>query len=385
MSTTSPLRLTRLRLENWRNFTSVDTSLEKRVFVVGPNAVGKSNLLDTLRFLRDIAAVGGGFRSAVEQRGGVSRIRCLAARRTPDVALDVTLGADDAPERWRYRLAFGGSAKTGPVIKRERVWHQRSVILDRPEEADAADPARLGQTALEQVNANKAFREIADFFSDVRYLHLVPQLVREPDRSVNHPNDPYGGDFLEQVARTTKRTRESRLGKINRALQAAVPQLGELQMMADTRGAWHLEGRYQHWRPHGARQDEADFSDGTLRLIGLLWAVLDGSAPLLLEEPELSLHPDVVRQLPQLFARVQRGVGRQLLVSSHSPDLIDDPGIGLDEVLLLEPGDNGTTVRTASAVEDAATLLRGGSRLSEVLRPRTKPADVAQLALFAAG
>ncbi len=378
------LRVTRLGLGNWRNFLSVDVELQRRTFLVGPNAVGKSNLLDTLRFLHDIAAVGGGFQAAVDRRGGVTRLRCLAARKTPDVAVDVSVGTDEDPVLWRYRLEFGGQSRKAPVVKKEQVWHEGRLVLDRPGKDDIKDPARLGQTALEQVNANQAFRDVADFFSEVRYLHLVPQLVREPDRSVNHPNDPYGGDFLEQVARTTKRTREARLTRINKALRAAVPQLGELQLAPDARGAWHLEGRYQHWRPHGARQDEADFSDGTLRLIGLLWAVLDGAAPLLLEEPELSLHPEVVRQLPQLFARVQRGSGRQLLVSSHSPDLLDDPGVGLDEVLLLEPGDNGATVRSAQTITDVDALLRGGSRLSEVIRPRTRPVNVAQLSMFEA-
>lgn len=379
-----PLRVTRLQLSNWRNFLSVDTELQRRVFLVGPNAVGKSNLLDTLRFLHDIAAVGGGFQAAVDRRGGASRLRCLAARKTPDIAVDISVGTDEDPVLWRYRLEFGAQGRKPPVVKSEQVWHGGRLILNRPEKEDRTDPARLGQTALEQVNANQRFRDVADFLVEIRYLHLVPQLVREPDRSVNHPNDPYGGDFLDQVAQTTKRTREARLARINKALQAAVPQLGELQLKPDLRGAWHLEGRYQHWRPHGARQDEADFSDGTLRLIGLLWAVLDGTAPLLLEEPELSLHPEVVRQLPQLFARVQRGTGRQLLVSSHSPDLLDDPGVGLDEVLLLEPGENGTTVRTAQTISDVEELLRGGSRLSEVIRPRTQPVNVAQLSMFEA-
>lgn len=60
--TQRPLRFTHLRLENWRNFTSVDTELARRVFLVGPNASGKSNMLDVFRFLHDLVAVGGGCR-----------------------------------------------------------------------------------------------------------------------------------------------------------------------------------------------------------------------------------------------------------------------------------------------------------------------------------
>lgn len=83
-----------------------------------------------------------------------------------------------------------------------------------------------------------------------------------------------------------ERTRAARLRRIKEALQVAVPQLQELELERDSKGTPHLIGRYEHWRKHDARQDEAQFSDGTLRLLGLLWAVLDGRGPLLLEEPD---------------------------------------------------------------------------------------------------
>jgi hypothetical protein len=234
------------------------------------------------------------------------------------------------------------------------------------------------------VNVNREYRDLAEFFGGVSYLHIVPQLVREPDRSVGRRNDPFGGDFLEQLARAQERTRVARLRRIQEALQIAVPQLQELKLERDARGTPPPIGRYEHWRKHGARQDEAQFSDGTLRLLGLLWAVLDGRGPLLLEEPELSLHPAVVRQIPRLFANVQRNTGRQILVSTHSRDVLADDSIGLDEVLVLEPGKEGTVVRRALEYEDAADMVDGGLSLSDILLPRTSPEHIAQLALFAA-
>lgn len=140
----------------------------------------------------------------------------------------------------------------------------------------------------------------------------------------------------------------------------------------------HLQGRYEHWRPQGAWQTEDQFSDGTLRLLGLLWAALEGGGPLLLEEPELSLHPEVVRFLPQMFARVQRRSGRQMIVSTHSAELLQDDGIGLDEVLLLTPSPEGTRVSTAAAFPEIKTLLHGGSTLSEAVMPLTGDRPVAE-------
>ena len=115
--------------------------------------------------------------------------------------------------------------------------------------------------------------------------------------------------------------------------------------------------------------------------MGLLWATLAGSGPLLLEEPELSLHPDVVRFIPQMFARTQRRTGRQILISTHSMDLLRDEGIGLDEVLLLEPG-TGTSVSSASSNKEIRELLQGGLNLAELVIPRTRPDRAQQLTLF---
>jgi len=286
---------------------------------------------------------------------------------------------------WKYELSFTQDKLRRATITGEKVYRNRHLLLDRPDESDLSDPERLTQTYLEQVNVNKEFRAIADFFQSVRYLHIVPQLVREPDRSVGKKDDPYGGDFLEQIARTPERTLDARLRRIRDALRVAVPQLKELDLWRDERGTPHMRGRYEHWRPQGAWQTEDQFSDGTLRLMGLLWATLDGNGPLLLEEPELSLHPDVVRYIPQMFARIQRRTGRQTLVSTHSTDLLRDEGIGLDEVLLLIPSAEGTSVKTAGDFEQIKALLEGGLSLAEAVMPRVGPRHIEKLSLFGDG
>ncbi len=376
------LRFLQLRLANWRNFVHVDVALQARVFLIGPNASGKSNFLDSFRFLRDLVALGGGFEEAITQRGGVTRLRCLAARRYPNVEIAVTVGPGASPE-WTYELGWSQDNRQRPIIRREIVKRSGKEILRRPDADDNRDPARLHQTHIEQVNVNREFRELADFFRTIRYLHLVPQLLREPDRYVGRGEDPYGSDFLEQVARIPEKTRNSRLRKLGEALKVAVPQLKDLQFFRDqATGTPHLRGRYEHWRPRGAWQTEEQFSDGTLRLLGLLWAVLDGSGPLLLEEPELSLHPDVVRFLPPMFARMQRRSGRQVLVSSHSADLLRDEGIGLDEVLLLKPQTEGTLVEAATNLAHAKALVEGGVPLPDVVLPETRPPKPEQLPLF---
>lgn len=187
---------------------------------------------------------------------------------------------------------------------------------------------------------------------------------------------------LEQIAKATVKTRTAMMRRIKQALHVAVPQLQEIELWRDNRGTPHLRGKFQHWQPQGAWQTEEQLSDGTLRLMGLLWATMEGGGPLLLEEPELSLHSEIVRVLPQMFARVQRRTNRQILISTHSSDLLRDDGIGLDEVVLFVPGAEGTTVTTTDKHDDIRELLQGGLSMADIVVPKTRPEQAQQLTLF---
>jgi hypothetical protein len=332
--------------------------------------------------LRDLASPGGGFQESIGRRGGITALRCLAARRYSDVEVLVELKDVDDTSQWIYEVAFNQNKQRRPVLRKEQVSCNGEVILKRPNDEDQEDPARLSQTYLEQVNVNRPFRDLNSFFSSIRYLHIVPQLVREPERSVGRLDDPFGGDFLEQIAKTPEKTRNARMRRIKNALHVAVPQLEEIVLQRDNRGTPHLRGKFQHWRPQGAWQNEEQFSDGTLRLMGLLWATMEGSGPLLLEEPELSLHSEVIRILPQMFARIQRRTGRQIFISTHSPDLLRDEGIGLDEVLLFIPEEEGTKVTPTQSLQEIRDLLQGGLSIADVVIPKTRPEKAQQLALF---
>lgn len=376
------LRFTHLSVENWRNFVRLDLPLGSRAFLIGPNASGKSNFLDLFLFLKNIVAVGGGLEEAVRRRRGLSNVRCLVARQSRDVLLRVVIGNDAAPARWQYELAINQARRKPPVVCSERVLRDGKVVLERPDADDRKDSARLTQTALEQVHQNHAFREVAEFLSTIHYLHIVPQLVRQPDRAVPRTHDPYGGDLLERLGRTPERTRTRRLNLISAALRMAIPQLCTLEFWRDARGGPHLRWRCEHWKPNDVWQTEEEFSDGTLRLLGLLWASLDGNGPLLLEEPELSLHPDVARFIPQMLARMQSRSGRQIFISTHSNELLADEGIGVDELLLFQPAARGTEVRPATEFKEIRELMKGGVSLAEAAMPRTSPPNADQLSLF---
>lgn len=139
------MKIRQLTLRNWKNFAQVDVAIRDRLFLVGPNASGKSNLLEAFRFLRDLASSGGGFQEAVGRRGAVSALRCLAARRYPDVTVSVIV-EEDAQKGWYYELSFNQDNLRRPLVRKETVRRGGTVLLDRPTSEDESDPTRLTQT-----------------------------------------------------------------------------------------------------------------------------------------------------------------------------------------------------------------------------------------------
>ncbi len=312
-------------------------------------------------------------------------MRCLAARKEPDVEIEIELSEDGCKPLWRYGIGITQQVRgyRQPILRFEKIWRGDTLIRERPD-ADDADELRLTQTHLEQINSNADFREIGRFLESIRYLHLVPQLLRHPEafQGPGIPDDPYGRNFLEMVVKTPEKTRRSRLKRIEAALREAVPQLKGLTDMKDETGIPHLEATYAHWRPNAGRQREDQFSDGTLRLIGLFWSLMEGEAPLLLEEPELSLHSEIVAKLPPLFYRLQRKRRRQIFVSTHSGDMLSQKSIGGEEVIILRPDKEGTVVEVASSIDEVRNLLEAGLSVADVVLPRTRPAGLGQLDLF---
>ena len=380
--------ITRLKLKNWRNFRALDIPLRDISYLLGPNASGKSNLLDVFRFLRDISKPrGGGLQTAVSDRYGITKVRCLHARRDPEVLIEVELAESaDGTARWKYVLGFKPEGKGAQriLVSNEKVWRDGNLLLDRPNSADLKDAALLTQTHLEQIQANGEFRELVEFFGEITYLHLVPQLLKFADKIGGRrlEDDPFGQGFLERIAKTPERTRAARLLKIGAALKLAVPQFKELRFVKDDLGHPHLEALYAHHRPNAGWQSEEHFSDGTLRLLGLLWTLLDGSSLLLLEEPEISLNDAIVKEIPLILQRLQRDrkTRRQIILSTHSEALLSNPGIDGRSVVVLENSAEGTKARTLAADETIA--LEAGLSVAEVVLPKTRPSSVAQLGFW---
>lgn len=377
------MQITHVTAHNWRNFKNLDVAVADRLLIVGPNAAGKSNLLDLFRFLGDISRKGGGLAAALEARGGLSRVRCLFSRNNHKGELAIMVDLRDGEDEWRYELAIKGKkgGHNHPIVVREIVTRNGSELLSRPDANDDRDPDQLTQTHLEQISANREFRPIAEYFAKVNYFHLVPQIIRYPQAGGASPR-AFGSSMIADMNATPVRTRQAWFRRIERALQSAVPGFETLRLEVDKAGQPHLIAGYRNWRRNPSEQNETDFSDGTLRLIGLLWIIISSPANggvLLLEEPELSLNAAVVQKLASLLAMAQRGTSMQVILSTHSPELLDDEGIRPGEVLVLQVTSDATVANQLSEIAEVEAQISADLPLSEVVAELINPGDLTGL------
>ena len=87
--------------------------------------------------------------------------------------------------------------------------------------------------------------------------------------------------------------------------------------------------------------------------------------------------------MPSIFARLDRTkkkAQRQIFITTHAEAILSEPGIGANEVLRFEPGNEGTIIHTAD--EQDIKLMEEGLSAAEVLLPKTRPAQIEQLSFF---
>ncbi|MBI5875770.1 MAG: AAA family ATPase [Deltaproteobacteria bacterium] len=386
------MRISRIKLVNWKNFKEADVEIKHRAFIVGPNASGKSNFLDAIRFLRDIVRQGGSLQEAVRIRDGVSKIRCVAARRNSDITIGIEVtNIEDKPE-WHYELTFnqtgGGIAELRAVVKKEYLKNLITgiIYIDRPN-GKKESGYLLEFTYIEQATVNEGFKNFIGFLNEISYLHLIPQLVRDPKSflKTSKGEDYYGRDFMERILALNKHTRDAYLNRVERALRYALPNLEKLGFKSDEMGVPHFEATFKQWRGKGVKHQEKLFSDGTLRFIGLFWALQDGTKPILLEEPELSLHSAIITRLADVIYKLQKKKTgrRQVMVTTHSYEILNNVGISAEEILLITTeGEEGSNIISSALLPEVKTYMQAGNPIGDLVISRTSPKNIHQLTLF---
>ncbi len=397
--------VTRVELKNYKSISTCSVRLHPLVFLVGPNGSGKSNFLDALRFVAD--ALRTSLDHALRNRGGIGEVRRRSAGHPTHFAilLDFSLPTGQEGTYW-FRIGArqhgGFEVQTEECVIRapealSRAEYFKVVsgkVVDSSQKVPAASSDRL---FLVSASGIPEFRPVYEAFSRMGFYNLNPDSIRQfqpPDAGEILARD---GGNLPSVLRELARRSPQRKRRIEEYLGKVVPGISRVDMKVvgpqETLAFRQLvEGAHEPWGfPVG------NMSDGTLRALGVLVALFqsgDGTAariPLVgIEEPEVALHPAAAGVLLDSLRAASRDT--QVIVTSHSPDLLDDDELETDSVLAVYSRRGASTI--APIDERGRTALRarlytaGELLRQDQLRPdakRSQPGKGDQLSLFSKG
>lgn len=359
--------LERVVLRNYRSIGNCDVRLGALTYLVGMNGAGKSNFLDALHLVRD--SLNGSLDNALHERGGLNEVRRrssghpnhfgirlefrLRSGERGHFAFNVGALRDRGYEVQAEECALGGIGK-GPFYRVER-----GKLRDSSEATFPSVTA--DRLALVAASGLTAFRPVFDALCAMGFYNLNPKLMRELQKPQEGRLLKAAGENIASVVGHLERVGNGQMQLIEDYLQTVVPTVRGVERrsvgpMETLEFSQDMAGAKHPWRFMAQ-----NMSDGTLRALGVLVALfqrnLDYSPSLVgIEEPETALHPAASAALREALTRASEHT--QVIVTSHSPDLLDDPTISADTILSVIAESGETRMAPLDAASRDAMRLQ---------------------------
>src|SRR5262245_35903601 len=344
--------LTRVRLRHYRSIGACDVRLGPLTMLVGPNGSGKSNFLDAIRLTAQ--ALSENLDNALRERGGIGAVRRRSRGHPTHFGISVDFSSNGYGGQYKFQVAAVGggdyrvshedcrvvSATFGSEAKNFSLRDGTLVGTSEP----VMPPATADRLYLVSAAGNPAFRPVFNGLAAVNVYNINPDAMRQLQKPEQGDLLRCDGSNIASVIERIRREHPEVKKRVEDYLSGIVP--GVTGVDRRNFGAWEAVEFRQR-----VAGDEAPWtfqatsmSDGTLRALGVLVALLAGNTPLQspvgVEEPEAALHPAAAGLL--LDALRDASTNRQVFITTHSPDLLDSSTITADELLAVR-ADEGVT------------------------------------------
>lgn len=366
MTDSDGFRLVSVSLRKYRSIRQCDVRLGPLTVLVGPNGSGKSNFLDALRFVSE--ALQGSLDQALRARGGIREVHWRGGGRNPSLAIQLEFRMPEVHGVYAVRI-LGASGLL--IVTREycTIWpgqdsaggqstpiHHYEVREGKLVTSSEAvmPPPPSNRLYLTSVAGLEPFDRVFEALGSINVYNVDPDAIRAPQPPGEGDLLDRGGRNIASVLRRLGSESASDKHRIERYLSQIVP--GVTSVEPRSVGSWDTlmfsqevgSGRSSTMFP------ATSMSDGTLRALGVLVALFSppGTASTVgIEEPESALHPAAAGVL--LDALRFASERRQVLVTSHSPDLLDSHDFTADELRAVRLTDGATVI---DELDDAAKL-----------------------------
>ena len=348
-----PPFIRKVTLRNYKSIAVCALELPELAFLIGPNGAGKSNFLDGFRFVSDSLKTS--LDHALRDRGTIKEVRRRSGGHPNHFALrlDFNLpGGGDGHLSFRIGARRDGGfevqseeCRVATALMQEHYYHVQSgkVVKSSLSLLPAALPDRLFLVAASGL---PEFRPVFDALSRMEVYNLNPkeiQAMQKPDPGQLLRRDGSNiASVLQNLDAAHRGRVDEHLSRIVKGLAGAQTKILGSQETIEFRQA--VKGQKHPWTFLAS-----SMSDGTLRALGVLVAIFqnlrnESASPNLigLEEPEMALHPAASAVL--LGALREASANSQILVTSHSPDLLDNEDIPPESIFAVDNLDGITRI-----------------------------------------
>lgn len=337
--------LDRIRIAGFKSIR--DRSLELRPLnvLIGANGAGKSNFIEVFRFLHEI--VEQNLQLYVGRSGGADRLLHFGSKETQRVVFELRFGLNG------YEVALTSAAGDALVFEREDMWFQRPDYESPYHESLGAGHKESGLMPLIQSSDRKRVaHHVRDAIRSWRVYHFhdtsasarVKQTVDLGDNAVLRSDAGNLAAFLYRL----EHTHPGVFRNIEDTVTLMAPFFGGFELRPDRLNPDKIK---LEWREKSvdAYFDAHALSDGTLRFLCLATLLLQPEPPttILIDEPELGLHPYAITILADLFRSAAQRT--QLVVSTQSVTLVNQ--LSPEDIVVVDREDHASVFRRPTSEE----------------------------------
>lgn len=361
-----PPFLQRVRLRNYKSIGGCDVSLRPLTILVGRNGSGKSNFLNALRFVTDGLQTSLEF--AIQSRGGIDEVRRRSTGHPRNFAIELEFSIHGGKIA-SYGFEIAARKQGAFAVKAEHLqvpaeggaaYFQREEDRVITSNVSPMPPVLSDRLYLVNAAGLPAFRPAYDALLSMGFYNLNPEVIKglqKPDAGELLHHD--GGNLASVIARLTAH-QPATMERIQSYLSVIVPGMTSVSRVALGPRETLQFGQKVAGSEHPWKFYAASMSDGTLRALGALVAVsqlADQKQPVRLvgiEEPETALHPAAAGAL--MDALREAASHTQVLITTHSPELLDQIDLERDALLVVVAQEGNT--RIAPADEASLEAIR---------------------------
>lgn len=359
----------RLRVKNYLSLKDVDVELGRRNLLVGPNMVGKSNLVDCLRFLAHLTI--SGLNKAFLDRGGFSEV---IWKGSDESRISFQLFGEIEPDRiYEYEISIIGSATGLISVEREslivKAGDKASALIDlrygqgkvtNPDGTIVFTPQDPSRSALEFTVPGWEGTVVKNFISSWRFYRLLPALMKQANAAIDEMFLREHGENLSSWLMTLQTKHPDEFHLIKQAATDALPDLKEILTPPTQFATTYVVTREKHLKQPITIWRMSDGELNFLAFLSLIFAPESLGAPLFcVEEPENHLHPRLLETLVELLTQRQNELGSgaaQIIVTTHSPYLVDR--VNLDDLIVVEKSNGATRCTRPASKTHLKELLK---------------------------